>query len=298
MNTSLHNISRREFIGKENPIHLNELLACASKEKAFLEKANQEKTLLLVIDMQNDFMDNGELGVPGAHGDVWNTVSFIYKHLRQISHIAISLDTHQPNQIFHPMWWVDKNGNHPAPFTTISESDVKKGIWKPVQQEQETLHYLNRLEKIGKKQLCVWSYHCLEGTNGAALEGQLANMVQFHSVLQRTNTMFVNKGRNPLSEMYGIISPEVEDGFGVNSSLLEFIDTFDKIIVVGEAKSHCVLESIKQIVTHLPHKGKDLIVLEDCMSSIPGFEKQTEKEFDLLEKKFHINRTKSTDLIL
>ena len=46
--------------------------------------------------------------------------------------------------------------------------------------------------------------------------------------------------------MYGIIRPEYSTHDSTNTKLLEKIAEFDKIIIAGEAKSHCVLESIKQ----------------------------------------------------
>lgn len=36
--------------------------------------------------------------------------------------------------IAHPMFWVDKGGSHPTPFSTITADDVKNGVWMPVQE--------------------------------------------------------------------------------------------------------------------------------------------------------------------
>ena len=49
-------------------------------------------------------MDNGALGVPGAHGDVERMTQFIYNNMDKITNIAVSIDTHTPHQIFHPCW--------------------------------------------------------------------------------------------------------------------------------------------------------------------------------------------------
>ena len=75
----------------------------------------------------------------------------------------------------------------------------------------------------------------------------------------------------------------------------------DKIIVAGEAKSHCVLESIKQILEHYetrPEITQKIYILEDCMSSITGFEDITNKTFEDFKKKYKVNIVKSTDNIL
>src|SRR5690606_33056961 len=65
-------------------------------------KDDEVKTLLLAIDVQNDFMDDGALGVPGAKEDVKRLIQFVYNHFEDITHITASLDTHKPHQIFHP----------------------------------------------------------------------------------------------------------------------------------------------------------------------------------------------------
>ena len=40
------------------------------------------------------------------------------------------MDTHQALQIFHALFLVNDQGEHPAPFALISEQDILKGIWK------------------------------------------------------------------------------------------------------------------------------------------------------------------------
>lgn len=153
-------------------------------------------------------MDNGSLGVPGAHGDVERMTQFIYNNMDKITNIAVSIDTHTPHQIFHPCWWIDENGNNPAPYTPITLADLDSGKYRAVIYPRQSRDYVEHLEKDGKKTLCVWSYHCLQGTSGAAFENQFANMIYFHSVAKKAVTQRLVKGQDPLSEMYGIIKPE------------------------------------------------------------------------------------------
>jgi nicotinamidase-related amidase len=106
---------------------------------------------------------------------------------------------------------------------------------------------------------------------------------------------------DPLSEMYGIIKPEYDTNNYINLDFLNKLESYDKIVVAGEAKSHCVLESIKQILEYhasRPEITKKIYILEDCMSPIPGFEDVTEKTFEDFKKKYHVNIVKSTDNIL
>lgn len=302
MNASYSDIVNVPSIGsKENPIDLNTILRMANDEHMKPSKQNSDNVLFIGIDVQQDFMDNGSLGVPGAHGDVERMTKFIYNNMDKISDIAVSIDTHTPFQIFHPFWWIDENGNNPAPYTAITLADLDSGKYRAVVAPRASREYVKHLEQDGKKTLVVWSYHCIQGTTGCALENQFANMVYFHSVAKKSLVKRMVKGTDPLSEMYGIIKPEYDTKSYVNIEFLEQIKTYDKIVIAGEAKSHCVLESVKQILEHYanqPDVTKKIYILEDCMSSIPGFEKTTEDAFNNFSSVYGVNIVKSTDSIL
>lgn len=302
MNTTYSEIINTNYIGTtENPISLNEILKKANEEHLTPASQNHEKVLFLGIDIQQDFMDNGALGVPGAKQDVLRITKFIYDNMDKISNIAVSLDTHLPHQIFHPCWWIDENGNHPAPYTVITLADLDAGRWRAVINPQASREYVKHLEQDAKKALCIWTYHCLQGTSGAALENQFANMLYFHSVAKKTVVQRLVKGQDPLSEMYGIIKPEYDTKGYINLDFLNKLESYDKILIAGEAKSHCVLESIHQILEYYetrPEITKKVYILEDCMSSIPGYEDMTEQTFQTFRNKYQVNLVKSTDSLL
>jgi nicotinamidase-related amidase len=285
----------------QNSISMNELLTKATGENLIPAKNDKELVLFLGIDVQQDFMDNGALGVPNATKDVENMTRFIYDNMEKISSIAVSIDTHNPFQIFHPCWWIDENGNNPPPFTAITLQDLDDGKWRAIINPIASRDYVENLEKDGKKVLVVWTYHCLQGTSGCSLENQFANIVYFHSVAKKSMTQRLVKGQDPLSEMYGIIKPEYDKKNYINIDFLNKIEKFDKIIIGGEAKSHCVLESIKQILEHYQNNvevTKRIYILEDCMSVIPTFEQPTEEAFEEFKNKYNVNIIKSTDLKL
>lgn len=301
MNTQFEDIVNVNEIGAKNSTELNHLFSLAVKEKTTKAINDQEKVLLLAIDVQNDFMEKGELGVPGSHQDVKNITEFMYRNFNKISQVMVSLDTHQPKQIFHPCWWVDGDGNHPIPFTIITHEDVLNGKFKPLYYEKESVDYLKSLDETGKKKLCIWTYHCIEGTFGASLEGQFANMVYFHSIARDTEVLKVAKGQHPVSEMYGIVHPELKTEETTNYELLNKLKEFDKIVVVGEAKSHCVVETLVQIAEHYKDDRSftnRIYVLEDCMSIIPSFEETTLEAYKNLEKEYGIHLVRSTEFQL
>ncbi|MGK7954016.1 MAG: isochorismatase, partial [Crocosphaera sp.] len=94
---------------------------------------DKHKIILLLIDVQNTFcLPDFELFVTGKSGkgaveDNIRLCEFIYRNLANITSIAATLDTHKAMQIFHPIFWVDEQGNHPqAGMTMISYEAVKQ----------------------------------------------------------------------------------------------------------------------------------------------------------------------------
>lgn len=302
MNTKYTEIVNTNAIGEaENPITLNQLLKRANDEQLIPSRQNRERVLFIGIDVQQDFMEKGALGVPGAHGDVERMTRFIYENMDAISNIAVSIDTHTPHQIFHPCWWIDEQGSNPAPYTTVTLADLDSGKWKAVINPIASRDYVGHLEQDGKKTLCIWPYHCIQGTVGCALENQFANMVYFHSVAKKAIVQRLVKGQDPLSEMYGVIKPEYDTKGYINLDFLNKLEQYDKIVIAGEAKSHCVLESIQQILEYYenrPEITRKIYILEDCMSPIPGFEKVTDSAFETFKRKYQVAIAKSTDKIL
>src|SRR5690606_32040378 len=84
----------------ENTKRLNELMVLANAEKMTSSREDVEKVLFMGIDFQNDFMENGELGVPNSHKDIERVTKFLYQNLDKVTTIALSLDTHELYQIF------------------------------------------------------------------------------------------------------------------------------------------------------------------------------------------------------
>ena len=301
MKTPFYHIFDAESVGKMmNPLPINQILKWASLEDPVQHDDSEPKTLFLGIDIQRDFIDNGALGVPGAADDVARLSRFLYDHADRISTMMVSIDTHEPMQIFHPCWWRDPDGRQPEPFTVIKPLDLTEARWKAVKDPALSKNYVRQIEKAGK-QLCIWPYHCLDGTTGQALETQFANVIHFLSSACNIPLIKIHKGQHPLSEMYGIFKPEYSMSNDTNCELLEQIASYDKIIIAGEAKSHCVLESVRQFCEYYydkPEITRKIYLLTDCMSDIPGFEEHSKTAYSILSSKYKINMVKSTDSFL
>lgn len=246
------------------------------------------KVLAWLIDMQIDFIypaPIGRLPVPNAPEDARRTIDWLYRNVHQITQIAASLDTHTPFQIFYPSWWKNANGDHPAPYTVISADDVRKGVWRPLAEPVWSVRYLDELESVGKKQMMIWPFHCMEGTTGRALIPALSEAIMYHSGARLAQPTYLTKGTIAHTEFYSVVEPEVKyskhpEG-GLNTRFLDMVAQFDLIYIAGQARSHCVLETMQSVMRHFansPDVIRKLRFLDDCTSSIPGFEKSTEAQ--------------------
>jgi nicotinamidase-related amidase len=258
------------------------------------------KICLLAVDIQNTFCIPGfELFVGGRTGtgaidDNRRLSEFIYRHLGMITEICPTLDTHQAIQIFHSIFLTNDQGEHPAPFTLVSEDDIKKGVWKfnpavstslgttPEHAERYLLHYARRLKEGGRYNLTIWPYHAMLGGIGYALVSSVEEAIFFHTIARHSQAHFQIKGDHPLTENYSVLGPEVLDdpeGKSIsqrNTDLIQKLLRFDAVIIAGQAKSHCVAWTIEDLLRDILRRDKNLVekvyLLEDCTSPVvvPG----------------------------
>lgn len=285
------------------------------REKYQITSSIEDKTkiILLLIDVQNTFcLPDFELFVAGKSGngaveDNIRLCQFIYRNLANITTIAATMDTHTAMQIFHPIFWVDEKGNHPqAGITMISYEDVKQGRWQVNQNiannlniswqklEKYALHYVKQLTENSKYPLTIWPYHSMLGGIGHGLVSSVEEALFFHSIVRSSQTQFEIKGDNPLTENYSVLSPEVlenKQGEKIakkNTQFLNKLLSYDKVIIAGQAKSHCVAWTIEDLLTEIKQKDPNLAtkvyLLEDCTSpvvipNVVDFSAQAEEAF-------------------
>ena len=254
------------------------------------------RTALLLVDCQNTFCLPGfELFVGGRSGrgavdDNIRLCTFIYRNLQSITDIIPTMDTHTALQIFHPVFWVDGEGGHPAGGETIiTPDDVEQGTWRVnpaveayygdrVDLSAYALYYVRRLTQDGKYPLMIWPYHAMLGGIGHALVSAVEEAVFFHSIARVGQTRFEVKGNHALTENYSVLRPEVMDDIdglpvGVkNTSLVDHLMTFDAVIVAGQAKSHCVTWTVEDLRSEFQARDASMtdrvFLLEDCTSPV------------------------------
>ncbi len=238
--------------------------------------ADELRTILLLVDPQVDFIHtNGALSVPGAVDDTRRTIEWIVRNAEHITAIAASLDSHIPTQIFYPTWWVDGAGRHPEPYTVITAEDVEHERWRPVFDPRWSLHYVHALETKAKKELMIWPYHTMIGTPGHSITPALYETIAYHSAARHSQPNFLTKGSIPKTEHYSLLEPEVKvqdhPQGSLNLAFLQMLNDYDRIYVAGQAKSHCVLETITSAVRHFEQQRDALAkwhILMDCTSSV------------------------------
>jgi nicotinamidase-related amidase len=222
---------------------------------------------LLAVDAQNTFCTPGfELFVPGAPDDNRRLCEFVYRNLGAITRIVPTLDTHQAMQVFHAAWLVDEDNLHPPPYTIVSAADVARGVWRAADPaEQENLvAYTRALEARGRFRLTIWPYHAMLGGIGHALVSAVEEAVFFHGIAREAAPAFQTKGDDPRTEHYSALGAEV--GGSRNERLLELLRGFDKIVIAGQAKSHCVAWTLGDLLDEVP--AEQVYLLEDCTSPV------------------------------
>lgn len=160
--------------------------------------------------------------------------------------------------------------------------------------QRGSVEYLNDLEEAGK-QHTIWPIHCVSGSWGHAIYDPLMKVIKDWSVATAQNHKVLFKGQFTFSEHYGIFEAEVPVaqvsettrhsmmvqnliGYLVGTAQFGYDNGMDKVYLCGEAKSHCVATSIKQILDFSKDDDdfalllKKLVIVEDCMSPVAGFE--------------------------
>jgi len=272
------------------------------------------KICLVAVDVQNTFCIPGfELYVGGRSGtgaidDNRRLCDFIYRNLEMITQICPTMDTHQTMQIFHSIYVVNDKGEHPAPFTLISEEDILKGIWKfnpalcysfQINEDygqRHLLYYAKKLKEGGKYDLTIWPYHGMLGGVGHALVAGVEEAIFFHGIARYSQPDFHIKGDKPFTEHYSVLGPEVLKGpqgepIGQKSDkFFRKLLQFDAVIIAGQAKSHCVAWTIDDLLQDILTQDRKLVekvyLLEDCTSPVvvPGVIDYTDQANDVFKK--------------
>jgi nicotinamidase-related amidase len=282
------------------------LRAAAEARRGLVKRTEGGRTDLLLVDLQRDFcLPEGALYVGGRSGrgaveDTARIAAFIHRNLGAIDRIVPTFDTHTPLQIFHRSFWIDTDGNPPPPFTLISEEILAGGALRPspgvmgllppevasqglAWVERQLLHYVRSLARQGRNVLIVWPDHCLIGSEGHAMPGLIQEAWLFHALLRGAATPAIVKGDDPWSESYSAFGAEVPDRWDggrlvklQDDAALHDLLGADRIVVAGQASSHCVRWSVDDLLHRMhaldPALPRRVYILRDGMSAVVGLD--------------------------
>jgi len=254
---------------------------------------------LLIIDPQNDFCDlppdwlpaapapavAPALPVAGAHADLLRLAALIDRAGAHFDAITVTLDAHHRYDIAHPTFWAKANGDKVAPFTQIRAAQIRSGefVTRDPAARPRALAYAEALEAAGRYTLMVWPVHCEIGSWGQNVHAAVRAAYNRWEERHLAVVAKVSKGSNPWTEHYSAVMAEVPDPDDAatqpNLSLLASLAAAQRIVVAGEAGSHCVRATVEHVADHLEATlgagaASRLVLLTDCMSPVYGFEQQ------------------------
>lgn len=240
-----------------------------------------EKSILVIIDPQNDFMDIDNAGLPvaGAAEDMRRIAAAIERAGHKLRSIQITLDSHHLYHIAHPLFWMDAQGLPPPPFTAISADDVERGRWRAriPAHRGVALDYVKALDANRRYRLIVWPPHCLIGSWGHNIYPPLFESIRQWESRNVAIAGKMTKGSNWSTEHYSAIKAEVEreddPSTRLNIDLIRMLRESERVYVCGQASSHCVANTVRDIVENFGTTplGK-LWLIADGMSPVAGFE--------------------------
>lgn len=265
------------------------------------------KIHLIIIDPQFDFCatasEGAQLSVAGANKDMERVGNFIRKHKSKIHDIHVTLDSHQWVHIAHPVFWRSPNtGQHPTPFTQITANDIRSGNWTTTRPSfgKYGLKYVESLEKNGRYPLIIWPPHCIIGTPGQSVYQPVRDALREYCE-QFATVNYVTKGSNMFTEHYSAIIAEVnpstlwgeinpklpmetDPSVLMNVRFLEAANTADKLLICGEAGSHCLANTFRDAASYFKDGSfsKKLVLLTDGTSPVTGFESLQQQFIDEL----------------
>jgi nicotinamidase-related amidase len=203
---------------------------------------------------------------------------WLTSHGGTLAAIHVTLDTHHALDIAHPAWWIDADGRAPAPFTIVTSEDLDRGRLRAAdsQRQGRSRAYVDALAAGGRYPLCIWPEHCLLGSPGHAIAAPVRDALTAWERTHRQPIDFVLKGMNPWTEHYSALRADVPDPddttTALNTRLIDALRGADTITVAGEAGSHCVAHTLRDLVAVAPELAERLVLLTDAVSPVAGFE--------------------------
>lgn len=187
-----------------------------------------EKSALLVVDIQNDFLPGGSLAVPDGDAII-PVVNRIMHQVEFDCGIYLSKD-------WHPSDHVSFASSHPGK-TAFESTTLYNGYKHPVEQ-------------------VLWPDHCVQHSYGSRFASQL-------TIPDGKSTCVVKKGMNRLYDSYSAFydNAKIEETMLREELKKNEVET---LYVCGLALDYCVLFSVLDAI----ELGFNLVLIEDATVSL------------------------------
>lgn len=251
------------------------------------------KKNLFIVDPEEDFVNETKdvLYVKGADKGISNLSKVVDAKKDDFDDIDVTQDAHHRFDIGHPMFLIDKDGNHPNPYTQIPIEFIEKGKFKATHPSLQKWceYYVKKLKENNRYDWMIWPEHCIIGTPGVNIAPELMESLKNWEYKYKCMVNITTKGSNFKTEHYSVFKADVPDpedkGTLLNTRLLDKLKNTDLLVTSGWASSHCFKYSMSDMTDYF---GKDLldkiVLLIDCMSPVKGFEKEADDFLDKMGK--------------
>lgn len=273
---------------------LPDVLKLFPRKLATSALCDKVKTSVLIVDPQKDFAQRGgALYVEGAQEDMERALKLLCSIVGTVSKLYISADKHHDGAIFFPERHLMPDGNHPKVFSAVSADDYLYNHWhsnpkfgNQAERDKRIIHYCREAAKEGVS-LTIWPHHCMHNSDGEKFVDQISIFRKIFNEYRKSTAQIISKGADFDTEYYSAFGPVVKTGYdGQPLSSMPAVSPSsfsndDIIIVMGEALSHCVGETLSDLID--AGLGDRIYLVRDCTSSVTGFEKQGESFVKLLK---------------
>ena len=231
---------------------------------------------VFLIDQQQGFAQKGEpLYVEGAENDEIKLISFLKSHTEFISNYFTSRDYHPKLHIGDSEYWLTDDGINPDVFTEISPDDYFSRKYIPLNTENLPWcnYYFGELKNKNKTHT-IWPPHCKENTESSDYSKKLKSFFNTNNINVKEKLKGTGKSEQYSAFLAEVIDPS-DDSTRFDYKLFNSLIANDLIFFSGQAKSHCVRQTVEDFLQHytkLNNYKPIVVILEDTMSNVPGFE--------------------------
>lgn len=261
--------------------------AVDGKEEEEKEEESKDNVTvrLLLLDLQEDFYSTSTSTVGStvrtAMDDTPSRIAeMVLANRDSIDEIYVCLDTRQSLHICLPDFWINVQGEHPAPGTEITAPDVQTDTWTPADEtlKSHCEFYLAELSRKGVHKLVIRPAHTVIGTEGHAMVSCVNAALQDWVGHRMKTVTYVSKG-SPLTDAHSALAADVElpsllDADASTHFKHEFMRSISapgKLVVCGHSLSGCVNYTVRDIVAAWGERAlSDIVILADGCSAELG----------------------------